>query len=81
MEEKEKLSSDLLMITDGEAEVNDHTYWRVNDAKEKFGLRLHVLMVGGSRYYRSLEDVADTIIHFDNLDNVADTLARAFWLQ
>lgn len=79
-EEKDKLSSDLLMITDGEAEVGDDVFLRVMDAKEQYGVRLHLLLIGGSSM-ESIEGLADTIIQFDSLDNVAEKLAQAFWLQ
>ena len=80
MEETDKQSADLLMITDGQATVDDHTFFRFRDSKEKYGMRLHVLLIGSGSTH-SLEDIADTVIPFDRIDNIAAVLASAFYLQ
>lgn len=80
LDEREKLSADILLITDGESEANDATFLRVRDAKERYGMRLHLLLIGTSNY-GSLDDVADVTLTFDNLLNIADVLAASFWLN
>ncbi len=79
MEEKDKQSADLLMITDGQADVDDRTFFRVHDAFEKYGVRLHVLLIGNDSM-NTLEGMAQTVIQFDRIDNIAATLASAFYL-
>lgn len=61
--------ADLIMVTDGEAEVGTETYQSLVDAKEQTGLRVYGLTVGGGSFSKVMHEVCDNIVDIGALAN------------
>jgi len=61
--------ADLIMITDGEAEVSPEVYQSLVDAKEQSGLRVYGLTVGGGSFNKVMHEVCDNIVDIGALAN------------
>lgn len=77
-EEEDRFKADLLMVTDGQAYVDEQTIERLNQLRDRYGMRLMVLLIGNDRAYNLLE-ICDRVLKFTGLDNVAQTLSQFMW--
>jgi hypothetical protein len=78
-DEQDRYLADLLVITDGEGGLSDEKEInRLEWLKEKYGVRLWVLLVADDSN-NSLEEYADLVIQFDDLNHIAEVLAKAIW--
>jgi len=83
LDESGKEASDILFITDGEAELSHDVVERLYEAKEQYGVRLILLLIGEDADMDGRDEViethADIILSFKNIDETAETIARALW--
>lgn len=80
LDEQDKFSADIGLVTDGEAGISEATKWRLQDLKEMYGVRFHVLLVDDASYNDILE-VADNLMVFTSLTGIAETMAHAMWAK
>lgn len=79
-DELDKAGTDILFITDGQASIDDETTERFYEAREKYGVRLWVLLL--SRFSsRSLEGIADKVLDFGSFDEMGETLANLIFMD
>jgi uncharacterized protein with von Willebrand factor type A (vWA) domain len=79
LDEEGKQKADLLMITDGESELKPETIERFLDMKEQYGCRLFVLLVSDQKQYTEIQELADRVLDFTTVDEIAETLASLMW--
>jgi hypothetical protein len=76
--EEDKYKSDLLLITDGECSIREEVANRLYDMKQAYGVRLFSLVIG-STGGAALQDVADEMLEFSGVDEVAAKLSGLIW--
>jgi hypothetical protein len=87
LEEDERYSSDFLMITDGECDINQDTVDAFAEAREKYGVRFILLYIGSDDSFqkntmtKELQTISDKIIKFTGVDEIAQALATEVWAQ
>lgn len=77
-DEESMFKSDIFIGTDGEADIFSSTISRLYELKERYGVRLFILMVGVEPR-RSVLEAADKVFKFTNMDEIATTLAKDVW--
>jgi uncharacterized protein with von Willebrand factor type A (vWA) domain len=78
LDEEERFKTDFVFITDGQSQISDEVKNRLLQMKDEYGVRLFVLMIG-SRPFDDIVELADSVLQFNGLDNVAETLSRLIW--
>jgi uncharacterized protein with von Willebrand factor type A (vWA) domain len=79
-ESEDPSATDIVMITDGEAEIENKTHQALIALKEKYGVRLIGILVDTG--YQSLQGVADATILVNGtqaIEKAADELSKALW--
>ena len=79
-DESERLNTDLVIITDGQADIAESVIDRLKIMKETYGTRLFALMIGCDPDDDMLE-IADTAMVFNGLDKIAEKLSGMIWEQ
>lgn len=85
LSETDKEGSDILFVTDGECTVSQDVVERLFMAKEHYGLRLILLVIGNDAAYGEAGDIdniethADIVLSFRSIDETAMTIAQALW--
>lgn len=77
-DEERKLATDLVIFSDGDNYVSPDIEAILAERKERYGLRIRLLLIGNSAT-NGFEKVADTIIRVKDFTNVATELAKAVW--
>lgn len=83
LDEEGRLSSDILFVTDGWSELDANVVRRLYDAKDEYGVRLILLLIGKEPDYGGEDENicthADIIVSFTKMDDTTDKIARALW--
>lgn len=78
MDDDDKLMADIGITTDGRGEVETHVIERLEYLKERWSCRFHMLLIGNASN-ESLEPLADNVLQFTSLQNIAEVLSQAIW--
>ncbi|NOQ34361.1 MAG: hypothetical protein GQ569_00515 [Methylococcaceae bacterium] len=64
--------ADILLVTDGEFPFPENTLEQVNQAKEKFKLKIHGILVGSARK-DEMNRLCDEIYTFADWENILES--------
>lgn len=78
LDDEDKLQADIGITTDGQGEVEDYVIERLAYLKERWHCRFHMLLIGDASN-EALEPLADNVLQFTSLHDIAETLSRAIW--
>jgi len=78
LDDEDKLQADIGITTDGQGEVEEDVIERLLYLKERWKCRFHMLLIGDASN-ESLEPLADNVLQFTSLQDIAEVLSRAIW--
>lgn len=78
LDDEDKLQADIGITTDGQGRVREDVIERLLYIKERWKCRFHMLLIGDASN-KSLEPLADNVLQFTSLQDIAEVLSRAIW--